>query len=114
MNLVFHKLSSPGIKDVYFSAMMQNNTLNTNRQIIVVYAPNGTGKTSLTSILSGSSGTSIEADYNGSAITNVQETFTIIRDQNLRHIIDADDNTFLMSTSIRREYELRDALEAAF
>lgn len=114
MNLVFHKLSSPGIKDAYFSAMMQNNTLNTNKQIIVVYAPNGTGKTSLTSILSGSSGTSMEADYNGSAITNVQDTFTIIRDQNLRHIISADDNTFLMSTSIRREYELRDTLESTF
>lgn len=114
MKLVFHKLSSPGIRDTYFSAMTQNNTLDTDKQIIVIYAPNGTGKTSLASILNGNAGTSIEAECNDSAITNVQDTFTVIRDQNLRNIIEANDNTFLMSTSIRREYELRDALETTF
>ena len=83
--------------------------------IAVIYAPNGTGKSSLTKVL-GSEATDVisfsATDDNGTTIT--PDAFHIILDQINRNVIRGKETDYLIGQQIRREYELRDKINNAF
>lgn len=86
--------------------------------IAVVYAPNGTGKSSLTKVLSAeaSSGDVFFAatDENGNKIAPESKAFHIIPDQIGRNVVRGKETDYLVGQQIRREYELRDRINIAF
>lgn len=86
--------------------------------IAVIYAPNGTGKSSLAKVL-GSQGSSgecgfIAKDDAGNEITPESGVFHIVADQIQRHIIQGDESQYLVGKEIRREYELKKRIGDGF
>ena len=111
-----------------FSANGYNNVIEFKKQshaaggIAVVYAPNGTGKSSLTAVL-GNEETreelSFEAAYNDNRIIRPEtKAFHTIGDQISRNIIEGETSDYLIGQDIRREYALKkkiaDGFEKAF
>ncbi len=83
----------------------------------VVYAPNGTGKTTLSNLLgmeSSSGSIDFSAVYNLIPITPADKKFHIIGDQSTRNIIRGNTSDYLIGEDIRREYELRHNIEDIF
>ena len=84
--------------------------------IAVVYAPNGTGKSSLTRVL-GADAVSDELSFTATDETGAPVTtgaFHIIPDQINRNVIRGKETDYLVGRQIRREYELRDRINNAF
>ena len=77
---------------------------------MVLYGPNGTGKTSLVKVLSGEKGTKVSYNYNGSDYTDDSQFF-VINDQNNRNIISGSPKDFLLGDNIRREFELQEYIK---
>ena len=86
--------------------------------IAVVYAPNGTGKTSFTSILEEKASSNekyFEAmDENGNKILPETNVFHIISNQINRNIIPGKTTDYLIGEQIRKEYALRDKINVDF
>lgn len=86
--------------------------------IAVVYAPNGTGKSSLASLLdtevTDESRKFVAADEYGNEIKPETGTFHVIHDQLNRNVIRGKTTDYLIGAQIRREYELRDRLSVAY
>lgn len=105
-----------------------NNTIEFKKQpraaggIAVIYAPNGTGKSSLTATLGNeitSDELSFEAIYNGTQnIRPESKKFHAIGDQISRNVIEGETSDYLVGQEIRREYDLKkkltNGLERAF
>lgn len=95
----------------------KHNSNNTGG-IAVVYAPNGTGKSSLARVLETdkeSEDLSFSVtDEKGNAITVKSNAFHIIHDQIDRNIIPGEETDYLVGKQIRKEYELRAKINAAF
>lgn len=105
-----------------------NNTIEFKKQpraaggIAVIYAPNGTGKSSLTASLGNeitSDELSFEAIYNGTQnIRPESKKFHAIGDQISRNVIEGETSDYLVGQEIRREYDLKkkltNGLERAF
>lgn len=91
---------------------------NNTGGIAVVYAPNGTGKSSLARVLETdkeSEDLSFSAtDEKGNTITVESNAFHIIHDQIDRNIIPGEETDYLVGKQIRKEYELRAKINAAF
>lgn len=88
-----------------------------NGGIAVIYAPNGTGKTSLTEVLASSKATDNQhfiAEYNGQVINEESGEFHIIGDQISRNIIHGNASDYLVGANIRREYELKKRISEGF
>ncbi|MBR3243203.1 MAG: AAA family ATPase [Parasporobacterium sp.] len=90
--------------------------LSTSGGIAVLYAPNGTGKSSFAKVLGIDSLTEelsfSVSDDSGSAI--IPGAFHIIPDQINRNVIRGKETDYLIGRQIRREYELRDRINIAF
>ena len=86
--------------------------------IAVVYAPNGTGKSSLASLLdtevTDESRKFVAADEYGNEIKPETGTFHVIHDQLNINVIRGKTTDYLIGAQIRREYELRDRLSVAY
>ena len=85
--------------------------------IAVVYAPNGTGKTSLSDVLANeafSENKNFLADYNGVQISESDKKFHVIKDQINRNVIPGDTSDYLIGPDIRREYELKKRIADGF
>lgn len=82
--------------------------------IAVLYAPNGTGKTSLTMVL-GNQETrddlSFEAIYNNNLIFPETKAFHTIGDQISRNVIKGETSDYLIGRDIRREYNLKKKID---
>lgn len=105
-----------------------NNTIEFKKQpqaaggIVVIYAPNGTGKSSLTAALGNeitNDELSFEATYNGTQnIRPESKKFHTIGDQISRNVIEGETSDYLVEQDIRREYDLKkkltNGLESAF
>ena len=112
--IVFKKIKRKNIFVEGFHQMVENNTLEFSKQgITVVYGPNGTGKSSLASVLSGEEGTEIEFSYGEEMYTDGSPIF-IINDQNSRNIIKGDEGDFLLGDNIEKEFGLRDELDKKY
>ena len=110
--LVFHKIINDRIFTTDFSTFISNNTIDFNdKNISVLYGPNGTGKTSLIQVLLGSKGTAYNADYDGVSYDESNTSlFYVIQDQSSRNIIAGTAKDFLLGDDIQREFSLSEYL----
>ncbi len=110
-NIIFNKIQNDGIFDKTFNDLVKNNSICFSSQgIIVVYAPNGTGKTSFINTLSDVETSEIKFWYKDIEYNKGQNIFSIILDQNDRNIIQGDTKDFYLGENIRKEFELEEKL----
>lgn len=126
MKLEFKSIKNKSIFQPEFQNLVTNgyNVIELKKQpqasggIAVVYAPNGTGKSSLTLTLGNTVTTdemSFEAmDNNNTAILPETKAFHIIGDQISRNVIEGETSDYLIGRDIRREYELKKKLANGF
>lgn len=92
--------------------------MRTSGGIAVVYAPNGTGKTSFSNLLamevSQENCTFKATDEHGNIIEPETKSFHVIHDQIDRNVIRGETTDYLIGAQIRREYELRDNINRIF
>lgn len=126
MTLEFSSIKNQGIFQPEFQNFSANgrNTIEFKKQpqaaggIAVIYAPNGTGKSSLTAVLGSeitSDELSFEATYNNDSIIR-PETRAVhtIGDQISRNVIEGETSDYLVGREIRREYELKKKIAKGF
>lgn len=126
MKLTFNKLKNAGIFQDEFEdfTQMGNNIIefkkqpNANGGIAVLYAPNGTGKSSFADVLGLENATidqSFEAENENNVTLNPEsKAFHIIPNQIERNIIPGDTSDYLIGPEIRREYELKKKITEGF
>ena len=114
--LVFSKLQKEDIFCHDFNEFERNNEIVFSSQgIAVLYAPNGTGKTSLVKILNNSDNCSFSVSYNGQQYdTSNNNLFHIIHDQNSRNIIAGTTKDFLLGDNIKKEFDLKAYIDKEF
>lgn len=114
MDIIFTKIVCGEIFTQKFNPLVSNNKLSFSsaEEIVVVYGPNGTGKTSLVKVLSDLQETQIDFQMNGTNFQSGENIFHIIHDQNNRNIISGDTKDFLLGDNIRREFELKGKMDA--
>lgn len=124
MKIVFSSMKNNNIFKEDFSHLSEENgTLEFKHMqsaggIAVVYAPNGTGKTSMTNLLAMEKSTDnmffSAVDEHENQITPETEAFHVVQDQLSRNIIHGETTDYLIGAQIRKEYELRDRINLAF
>ena len=114
--IVFTKLQRENIFGREFLEFRENNILEfAEKSVILLYGPNGTGKTSFAKTLNCNEGCEFSLSYNGQVFTNENNNlFHIINDQNGRNLIAGETKDFLLGDDIRHEYELKSRIDAAF
>lgn len=124
MKIVFSSLKNNNIFKEDFSHLSEENGtvefkhMQSAGGIAVVYAPNGTGKTSMTNLLAMEKSTDnmffSAVDEHENQITPETEAFHVVQDQLSRNIIHGETTDYLIGAQIRKEYELRDRINLAF
>ncbi len=125
MKIFFSRIHNGDIFDPSFDELSEDNGTiefkmqsHANGGIAVVYAPNGTGKSSLAKVLGIQSSSDdcgfIAKDAGGNEILPESLAFHIIADQIQRHIIQGDESQYLVGKEIRREYELKKRIGDGF
>lgn len=124
MKIIFSSIKNNDIFETDFAHLSsQNGTIEFKHMqgsggIAVIYAPNGTGKTSLANLLdvevSTEKNSFVASDDQGNTITPETMAFHVIQDQLNRNVIRGKTTDYLIGAQIRREYELRDQINAAF
>jgi len=114
--LFFSKLQKEDIFCQDFNEFERNNEITFSSQgIAVLYAPNGTGKTSLVKILSNSDNCIFNVSYNGQQYdTSSNNLFHIINDQNSRNIIAGTTKDFLLGDNIKKEFDLKSYIDKEY
>lgn len=126
MKLKFSSIKNQSIFQPEFQSFSANgyNVIEFKKQpqaaggIAVVYAPNGTGKSSLTAVL-GNEQTredlSFEAIYNDNQVIQPEtKAFHTIGDQISRNVIEGETSDYLIGRDIRREYALKKKIAGGF
>ena len=113
-----------GIKKIIRESIFTNDfrNLSVNNEIsfdsnkfVVIYGPNGTGKTSLALVLNQDKQAEYTIQINGNTHTERDsKVFHVINDQNGRNIIQGSTEDFILGDNIKREYELKRQLEEGF
>lgn len=97
---------------------MIDKRMQTAGGIAVIYAPNGTGKTSFANLLSTEvSNENIffdAVDERGNRIAPESGVFHVIQDQINRNVIRGETTDYLIGAQIRREYDLRNQINILF
>lgn len=115
--LKFNTLQYKGVFCTEFEDFKKNNVLGFEKNIAVLYGPNGTGKTSFSKALNISTATEniyFEVEYNSRNINSTNEIFHIISDQNSRNIIQGTAKDYLIGDEIEREENLLKEIESYF
>ena len=115
--ITFNKIENKDIFKNGFKDFTKNNTLCFNdKRIIVIYGPNGTGKTSLINALEGNKDTDIKFNYENIEYdsNSCKDLIYIIKEQYYRNIINGEAKDFLLGDNILKEDELFKSLENNF
>lgn len=121
MKLIFSSIKNGSIFASEFESLatdvgtIEFKHMSTPGGIAVVYAPNGTGKSSFAKVLETKDNGDISfvaIDDIGNVVT--EESFHIIPDQINRNVIRGKETDYLIGQQIRREYELRNRINSAF
>ena len=107
--LRFNSIEKGDIFTKDFNPLTNNNEISfptRGEKIVVIYGPNGTGKTSFVKTLIGSDNSKIMFNFEGNSYTDGSNVFHVINDQNFRNIIIGDTKDFLIGDNIKKEYEL--------
>lgn len=116
-NLIFKKIKYRNIFCDDYENFECNNILKFEKKIVVLYGPNGTGKTSLSKVLkSGNEDPDMSYEVEVSRRYRGQENslFHVISDQNSRNIIEGEAKDYLIGDNIAREDELLKKIENGF
>ena len=124
MKLIFSKIKNDSIFEEDFLKLDDSNGtiefkhFSSPGGIAVVYAPNGTGKTSFTNILEEKASSDDKyfkaIDEEGNEITPETDSFQIISNQINRNIIPGKTTDYLIGEQIRKEYALKDKINNDF
>ena len=124
MKITFSSITNNSIFESDFMHLTeQNGTIEFKHMqgaggISVVYAPNGTGKTSLANLfnmeISTENSSFTAKDEQGNIIEPETKSFHVIQDQLNRNVIRGKTTDYLIGAQIRREYELRDRINSSF
>lgn len=111
-DIEFKQIQNNRIFDNSFDKFENNNIISFSpKGIIVIFAPNGTGKTSFIEALSGLKDTKLKFKYNNKEYDTGENIFSTIQDQNDRNIIQGNTKDFYLGENIRKEFELEEKLE---
>lgn len=120
MKIIFSAIKNAGIfEDDFMHLPEGKGTIEFKRMqtaggIAVIYAPNGTGKTSFANLLSTEvSNENIffdAVDERGNRIAPESGVFHVIQDQINRNVIRGETTDYLIGAQIRREYDLRNQI----
>lgn len=111
-DIEFKQIQNNRIFDSSFEKFENNNIISFSpKGIIVIYAPNGTGKTSFIEALSGLKDTTLKFKYNNKEYDTGENIFSTIQDQNDRNIIQGNTKDFYLGENVRKEFELEESLE---
>ncbi|MEG0899970.1 MAG: hypothetical protein RR967_03360 [Anaerovoracaceae bacterium] len=113
MDIIFNKIIYKDIFTRDFDPLASYNRLNFTaaEEMVVIYGPNGTGKTSLVNVLGGAANSTVNFTLNDAIYASTENTFHIIKDQNNRNIISGETKDFFLGDNIKREYELLELLK---
>lgn len=124
MKIIFSEIKNSDIfEDDFAHLSARRGTIEFKKMsaaggIAVVYAPNGTGKTSLANLLSAEVSKENCVFYAtnecGGTISPETNSFHIVRDQIDRNVIKGETTDYLIGAQIRREYELKDRIDSMF
>ena len=124
MKIIFSAIKNSGIfEDDFMHLPEEKGTIEFKRMqtaggIAVIYAPNGTGKTSFANLLSTEvSNENIffdAVDERGNRIAPESGVFHVIQDQINRNVIRGETTDYLIGAQIRREYDLRNQINILF
>ncbi|WP_297639775.1 AAA family ATPase [uncultured Clostridium sp.] len=115
--LKFKKIEYNKVFCEEFKDLKVNNEIEFNKNIAVLYGPNGTGKTSLSKVLAGDSkdeNICFEVEFKGQEKIDSGEIFHIISDQNSRNIIKGSAKDYLIGDDIEKEERLIKEIEEGF
>jgi len=123
--IVFSKIRNGGIFEDEFNDLITHGNAEiefkmqsqSSGGIAVLYAPNGTGKTSLSEVLASenySEDKHFIGEYNGTSIQCSNNMFHVIKDHINRNVIPGDTSDYLIGADIRREYELKKKIADGF
>jgi ABC-type lipoprotein export system ATPase subunit/uncharacterized protein YaiL (DUF2058 family) len=116
MIIKINKLKKDTIFCDEYADLQTNNIIDfSDKHISVIYGPNGTGKTSLASVLDQCENAEYEISIDGAIFSQSSEkVIHLIEDQNGRNIIKGKTDEFLLGENIKREFELRDEINQGF
>jgi len=100
-----------------FKDLLRNNEIlfDSRKKFVVIYGPNGTGKTSLALVLNKEKQAQYTIEINGNTHTERDpKVFHVVNDQNGRNIIQGNTEDFILGDNIKREYELKRQIEEGF
>jgi len=113
-SIVFYQIEKDNIFQEDFKDLLRNgnNELNfNNKNNIVIYAPNGSGKSSFCKVLAGEENTKLKYRFDNDSIKEEAKDFFCISDQNGRNLIKGKEKEFLLGDNLKNEYELRITLD---
>lgn len=116
MKIVFKKIEKESIFCDEFKNLNKNNEIVfAEKNVAIIYGPNGTGKTSLAKVLNKEKNTKYILNIDEEIFTEKDNTIAhVIFDQNDRNIIQGSTEDFILGANIRREYDLKRSLGKGF
>lgn len=115
--LIINKLKKSTILKPSFETMLSNNHIEfSNQGIAIVYAPNGTGKTTISKIMQGEDNTEIDVTFDGQPYNTAtgKSLFHVINDQITRNIIAGNTDEFVLGEDIAKERQTKAKLDKEF